>query len=184
MPPNGGFLMGRVAFRSAVAGPEFLGGRELIEWDFARDGAACGSAVVLKEGVAVRTVGEGKVENLGIFERLRHTGSDGVVVVLGFENGEREVRFIGEEVVGFFRFTAFHRLSPHDDAALSEIRFFADLSHHIPLGVVRTHQRGRDELGADVSLGERFFVHAAATKMRPRAGAEYSWDFSPELARN
>ena len=44
----------------------------------------------MEKGVAVGAVGEGHVENLGIFEGLLHPAADGVVVVLGLDDGEWE----------------------------------------------------------------------------------------------
>jgi hypothetical protein len=48
------------------------------------------------------------------------------------------------------------RLAAHDDAALGEAHFFADLRHLIPS---RLLDRRRDELGAEVALAEELFVH-------------------------
>ena len=54
-------------------------------------------AVVFQEGVAVGAVGERNVEDLGVFKRLLHAGADGVVVVLGLDDGDRDVRLVVEE---------------------------------------------------------------------------------------
>ena len=98
---------------------------------------------MLKERVAVGTVGEGHVEDFGVFERLLHPGADGVVVVLRFEDREREIGFIGKQVVGFLGVAAFHRLATNDDAALGEVGLLADLGQQIPFVAVRSDQRGR-----------------------------------------
>ncbi len=91
-----GFLIGGVALGLAVASPKLVRRGELIERDFAGDGASGGGAVMLQEGVAVGAVGEGNVENLSLFEGLLHPGTDGVVVVLGFDHGEGKVLFVGK----------------------------------------------------------------------------------------
>src|SRR3546814_6937614 len=58
-------------FRSrAVAGPEFVGRGKLIEWDFPGHRAAGCSAVMFEEGIAIGTVGERHIQNLGVVERL------------------------------------------------------------------------------------------------------------------
>ena len=101
-----GFLCGGVGLGCAVAGPKFVGGRELIERDFARDRARLDGAVVLEEGVAVGAVSERHIEDFGVFKCLLHASPYAVVVVFGLDDSEREVRFVGEDVVGLFGFTA------------------------------------------------------------------------------
>ena len=162
--------VGGVALGRAVARPEFLGRGKLVERDFAFDGAARAGAVVFEEGVAVGAVGEGHVEDLGVFERLLHAGADGVVVVLGFDDGDRDVRLVEEDVVGLLRFAAFDRLAANDDAALGEVDLLPDLGHHVPLAAVRADERGRDELGADVRFGEFLLVHPARS-----SGYKLAW---------
>jgi hypothetical protein len=44
---------------------------------------------------------------------------------------------------------------------LGEVGFLPDLRHQVPFVAIRTDQRGRDELGADIALTERPFVNAA-----------------------
>jgi len=39
------------------------------------------------------------------------------------------------------------------------IGFLSNLSHHIPLVAVNSNQRGRDEFGANVRLGEGLLTH-------------------------
>ena len=97
------------------------------------DGAAGHGAVVLQEGVAVGAVGERDIEHLGVLERLLHAVADGVVVVLGLDDGEREVRLVEQDVVGLLRLPASDRLAANDDAALGEVGFLTDLRHHVPL---------------------------------------------------
>ncbi len=161
--------VGGVALGLAVARPELLGRGELVERDFAGHGAAGGGAVVLQEGVAVGAVGEGNIEDLGVVQRLLHAGADGVVVVLGLDDGERDVGLVEEDVVGLLGVAALHRLAANDDPALGEVDLLADLGHQVPLVAIRADQRGRDELGADVRFGEGLLVHAAG------AGAEIAW---------
>ena len=115
---------------------------------------------MLEEGVAVGAVGKRHVEDLGVFERLLHAGADGVVVVLGLDDGERDVRLVEEDVVGLLGLAALDGLAADDDAALGEVDLLADLGHQVPLVAVWPDDRGRDELGADVRFGELLLVHA------------------------
>ena len=154
-----GFLIGGVALRLAVAGPKLIGRGKLIERDFPRDSAATRRPVMLQEGVAVGTVGEWHIENLGVSESLLHAVADRVVVVLRFQNGERNVWFVGEDVVRLLRLPTLNCLATHDDATFREVGFLTNLGHQVPL--TRADNGGRDELAADVCLGEGFFVHAA-----------------------
>jgi hypothetical protein len=55
------------------------------------------------------------------------------------------------------------QLAPHDDAAFGETDFFAHLSLDVP---ACRYNGGRDELGANVALGQRFFVHADVIPLR------------------
>ena len=151
---------GGVALWPRGSAPKLLGRGKLVERDFPLDRAAGAGAVVLQKGVAVGAVGERHVENLGVFERLLHAGADRVVVVLGLDDGDRDVRLVVEDVVGLLGFAALDRLAADDDPALGEVGLLADLGHHVPLAAVRADERGRDELGADVRFGEGFLVHA------------------------
>ena len=123
-------------------------------------------AVVFEEGVAVGAVGEGDVENLGVFERLLHAGADGVVVVLGLDDGDRDVGLVEEKVVGLLGFAALDRLAANDDAALGEVVLLPNLGHHIPFVPALADKCGRDELGADVRFGEAFLVHCLNSALK------------------
>jgi len=111
-----------------------------------------------------RRVGEGSVKNLGLFQRLLHPGADGVVIILGLDNGEEEVRFVGEKIVGFLGFATLDGSATDDHAPLGEINLLTDLGHHIPFITIWPDERGGDELRADVRFREGFLVHAATAK--------------------
>lgn len=148
------------ALGGPVAVPEFFRGGKLVERDLPRHGATGGRAVVFEEGVAVGTVGERDIEDLGVFERLLHAAAHRVVVVFGLDDAEREVRAVKEEVIGLLCLPSLDGLAADQDPALREIDLLADLVEHIPLRSTRPGDGGRDELGADVRLVEVLFVHA------------------------
>ena len=56
-------------------------------------------SIMEEEAVAVRREDEWNVDHLAIFESLLHAGSDGVVVVLGFDDRNRDVGLVVEDVV-------------------------------------------------------------------------------------
>ena len=56
-----------------------------------------------------------------VLERLLHAVADGVVVVLGLDDGDRDVRLVVENVVGALGLAAGDQLAADDDAALGEL---------------------------------------------------------------
>ena len=112
--------------------------------------------VVEYEAVAVRREHEGDVQGLGILQPLLHAVAPGVGVVLGLDQRDGDVGLIVEDVVGALALAPADQLAAHDDATLGEADLLTDLRHLVPPGLV---QGGRDELGADVALGEAFLFH-------------------------
>ena len=110
------------------------------------------------EAVAVGGEDKRNIERLGVVERLLHAVADAVVVVLGLDDGDGDVRLVVEDVVGALRLAARDELAADDDAALGEADLLADLRHLVP---ARALDGGRDELGADVALAEVLLVHLA-----------------------
>ena len=94
-------------------------------------GARAG-AVVEDEAVAVGGEDKRDVERRGVFEGLLHAVADAVVVVLGLDEGDGDVRLVVEDVVGALGLAAGDQLAANDDAALGEADFFADLRHAHP----------------------------------------------------
>ena len=103
------------------------------------------------EAVAVGGEDERDVERLGVLERLLHAVADGVVVVLGLDDGERDVRLVVEDVVGALGLAARDQLAADDDPALGEADLLADLRHARPsrrcrsAGVMNLVQMSRSE---------------------------------------
>lgn len=79
-----------------------------------------------------------------------------MVVVFGFYNCDRDIRFVIEDIIGTLVLVPHHRFTPNDDAALGKGDFFANLGLQIPS---RLNEGRRDELGADVPFAEGITVN-------------------------
>ena len=123
--------------------PEFVGGGKLTEGEFAGDGGRAAGAVVFEKGVAVAAVGEGEIEQFGIFERLLHAGPDGVGVVFGLDHGQAEVGFVIQQIIGLAGGPALDGAAADDHPAGGEVDLFAQLGQDVPFGSVwRPDNRG------------------------------------------
>lgn len=105
----------------------------------------------------VGTEGEGNVERLGIIESLLHAISDVVFVVLGFDNGNGDVRPVVQNVVGTLGFAASVHLAPDDDSPLGKCYFLAYLGVDIPSSA---DDGQSDVLGTDIALGKVLLGHS------------------------
>jgi hypothetical protein len=111
---------------------------------------------VLQEAVAVGGIDERHVQHLGVFEDLIHARAHVVVVVFGFDDGERNIGLVIEEIVNPFAVgTAHGHRAAHDHPAGIEGHFFANLTG-LPACIL---DRGRNVAGADFLFGELLFVH-------------------------
>ena len=153
------FLPVAEPFGGAVAIPKLVWGWEMLERNFTCDARARGGPIVFQERVAVAAVGERNIEDFGVFEGLLHPCTDRVRVVFGFDDRDRKVRFVEEQVVGLFRFPALDGFASDNHSAFGEVGFFANLGHQVPFFLALAEDGWRDELGADVGLAELFFVH-------------------------
>ena len=78
-----------------------------------------------------------------------------MVVVLGFNDRDRQIRSVVQDVVGPFRFPPLDGFAFNNDLSGSERNFLANLRLQVPPG---PSDRRCDELCADVSLAECLFV--------------------------
>jgi len=99
---------------------------------------------------------------------LLHSGADAVVVVLGFDDGDRDVGLEVEDVVGKLGFPPTNRLALDDDSTLREIDFLADLGVNVPSRLLDSR---RDVLGANVAFAERFLVDCGHGEPHVKGGA-------------
>lgn len=102
-----------------------------------------------KKPVAVAAESEGHFENFRIAQPLLHAVADAMVVILGLDDGDREVRCVVEDKVRTLGLAAGVELAADDDAALGEADFFPDLGGEVPS---RLLQGRGNELGADVAF--------------------------------
>jgi hypothetical protein len=133
------------AFVQAVFAPEEGGAGEFGEGEFGVGVVGVGG-IVEEEAVAVAAEGEGDVQHVGVFEGLLHALADRFVVVFGFDDGDRQVGFVEEDVVGAFLFASADQFATHDHSSGGELDFFADLGVEVPAGGC---EGGGDVFGAD-----------------------------------
>jgi hypothetical protein len=93
----------------------------------------------LARSSAVRGEDERDVEPLGVVETLLHAGSNGVLVVLRLDDGDRTVRRVEEEVVSAALLAKGDHLSPDDHLAVGEAELPAPLVRRP--SVVLDHRR-------------------------------------------
>ena len=144
------FLVGGdtlAAVRLALpASGQLLDGREGVE----RQGALkARQKVVFLEGIAVGTVGERDVLHARVCDRLLETVGDGVVVVLGLDNGD----WLIEDVVGLLRFLAKDEIAAEIDPSIRDLGLHCH-AVEAPLGLYCR----RDVLQLDVLFRHLFLV--------------------------
>lgn len=96
-----------------------------------------------QEAVAVGAENKRNVEGFSIIQTLLHAGPQGMVVILGLNDGNRTVWFVVEDVVRALDFL----FVAHKDGTGHEGFLLPDLFHLIPPSLF---QGRRDEFGADV----------------------------------
>jgi hypothetical protein len=152
--------LGRPAFPGAIALPEFGRRRELVQRQIGFEHAAGQGGVAEHEAVAIAGEAEGHVEQLRVLDGLRHAGAHRMLVVLGLDDGQRQIGLVEQRVVGTQNRAdvASGLLAPHHDAAGAQRELPVDLRHAIP---ARLLHGGPDVLLTDIALGELLLVHGA-----------------------
>ncbi len=119
------------------------------------------------ERISVAAESKGYVQQLCIAQRLLHAGRDRVRVVFGFNDGDRQVGLVVQDVIRPLCRAPADHLPPHDHPSLRERHLFSHLRVQIPS---RSLQRRRDVLGADVAFAQGVLVYGhAVTDSRSRA---------------
>ena len=113
---------------------------------------------------------KGNIEGAGVFERLLHAVADGVVVVLGLDQGDGDVRLVVEDVVGALGLAARDQLAANNDPAFGKADLLANLRLNVP---ARLHDGRGDELRADVAFAEVFLVHGQGRSKNNQGRCEF-----------
>src|SRR3989344_8533810 len=109
---------------------------------------------MLKKCVSIGTIYKGGIKCFGIFKRLLHTGADWVLVVLGFNNCERQGTAVIQNKISALFLSAKNSFAAHDNPAGGKTILFANLLLQIPAGI---RKRRENEFGANILLGKFFF---------------------------
>lgn len=106
------------------------------------------ASVSLPTTTAVGREHKRNIQRHGVIQRLLHPVADGKGVVLGLDDGNRNVLVI-QDVIGPLGLAPRDQLAPDDNAALGEEHFAANLECLVPAGL---NQGQRDAFGADVRI--------------------------------
>jgi hypothetical protein len=102
-----------------------------------------------EEGIAVATEDKWNFEGLGVGEGLLDPSINRVIVVLGFDDGDGDVRLVVEDVVSALLRTSCMKFPPDINSPIRETDFLTNLCIDVP---ARRYQVRRDELRANVAL--------------------------------
>ena len=91
-------------------------------------------------------------------------------------DGNGEIGFVIEDVIGALGLATGVQLAPDDDAPFGEGEFFADLGMEVP---ARCLERRDNELGADVTLAEKLLVHTARPLVKRQRMNTGEWTGHP-----
>lgn len=130
-----------------------------MQGQMALNDAVSGDFIVKQKTIATGTEDEGYLQHFRIGQCLLHTVADRMAIILGFDYGDWNIGLIEQHIIGSFMFGAGVQLSTNDYPAFSKGKFFEDLGDYIPPSLFQSRC---DELGADVALGELFFIHETA----------------------
>jgi hypothetical protein len=124
--------LGCQALPGSVSRPERGRRRKLIEPEGGLPLLAGAGSIVEHEAIAVGREDEWDLKRLGILQGLLHARADAVAVLLGLDQGDRNVRLIVENVVGSLGLAPRDELASDDDPTAGECDLLANLQHLIP----------------------------------------------------
>ena len=102
---------------------------------------------MLNEPIPIGAVRKGDIEHLGVAQGLLHPRPHLVVIILGFDNRQRQVRLVKQNVVRPISCPALHRLPAHMD--FPQCEFFKELRMFPPRHILNGW---RDELRANIAF--------------------------------
>jgi len=100
---------------------------KFVKCELPLNDAVCGDLVVEQEAIAIGAEHKRDLQHLSIAQRLLHTIADGVIIVLGFDDGDWDVRLIEKDIIDTFVLGSGMELAANDDASFGEGKFFSDL---------------------------------------------------------
>lgn len=104
-----------------------------------------------------------------------------MVVVFRFDECDRNIGFVVENVVCELAFSAGDQLTTYDDAPFGKEDLFADLRENIPADLLNGR---RDETGADIAFGEVFLCSTPASlhswSQDIRSGIQLTYELGKE----
>lgn len=104
---------------------------------------------MLKKAITVTAEHRRNIQDGGVIQALLNASHDRMIVVLGLNDGDRNIGFVIKNVIRPLALAACGEIALHIDAAIGKTHFLADLFLHVPTCLF---QRRRDELGADVAF--------------------------------
>ncbi len=83
----------------------------------------------------VKVIPPGNAKRPGVAQSLLRAVAGGEGIVLGLDQGDGDVWFVIQNVVGPLAFAPADQLAAHDDASLGEADLLADLRYPVPPGL-------------------------------------------------
>jgi hypothetical protein len=139
--------------------------------DEAADSEVCENlqGIDASKRIAVRGENKGNIERSRVLDGLLHAAADRIVIILGFDQSDGNVRLVIKNVIGALRLAAGYELATYNDPALGKTNLFTNLPLDIPTGV---DDCGRNILRANVAFAEVSFIHARQQLEEP-AGSKH-----------
>lgn len=104
---------------------------------------------MLKKGVPIGGKSQGDIQHGCIFEGLLHSMADSMVIILGLNNGDGDVRLIIQNIINTFGSAPGDGITTDIDAAIGQGNFFQKLGLGIPSG---SFQSRCNEFGANIAF--------------------------------
>jgi hypothetical protein len=123
-------------------------------------------SVMLQEPVTIGREGKGYVKCLCVSQGLLHTSTYRVLIILGFNDGQRYICLVVQDVVGSLPGTSGGQFPPDYDPTVREGYFLPDLPLEVPSCI---NQGRRDVFGADVSFRQHLLAHTPHSRSAIRS---------------